>query len=177
MTDKNLAVTDDFTSEFGRFFGIWQATELAVDYAVGKFLNLPDEETHLLTAGLEFNRKIRLLMALVKRSSDPEKSSILAGLKTIQNDSLRNVFAHSFIDHTPTEVIFIQRSRHGNYDPVEYKFTMASFKEHVEKLLLAAIAFHEAIGLSQERNQEFANAALRVNSKPTTSPVPPSESA
>ncbi|RZN08513.1 hypothetical protein CWO91_22350 [Bradyrhizobium genosp. SA-3] len=177
MTDKNLAVTDEFTSEFGRFFGIWQATELAIDCAVGKFLELPDDETHLLTAGMDFNRKARLLTALVKRSNDPQKSTILASLKVIQNESLRNVFAHSFIDHSPTEVTFIQRNRHGNYDPIEYKFTLPSFRAHVEKILDAAIAFHHAIGLTEERNQEFASAALRVNIKSITSPVPPNNAA
>ncbi|UPJ55012.1 hypothetical protein [Bradyrhizobium sp. 192] len=177
MTDKKLAVRDEFTSEFGRFFGIWQATELALDYAVGKYLELADEETHLLTAGMDFNRKARLLTALVKRNNDPQQSAILASLKIIQNESLRNVFAHSFVDHTDTEVTFIQRNRHGNYDPIEYTFTLPSFIAHVEKILRASIAFHDAVGLTEERYEEFASAALRVNTKPTTSPVPPNDKA
>jgi hypothetical protein len=88
-----LGMTVEFTSQVGRFYGIWAATELAIDYAIGFFLKLPPEETHLLTAGMEFNRKARLVMALIKRSDHTNKSQLLAALKIIQNESLRNAFA------------------------------------------------------------------------------------
>src|SRR5689334_16563672 len=91
-----LAVTSEFTSEFGRFFAVWSTAEMTIDFAIGKFLAIPYEETHLLTAGTDFNRKARLLQALVKRKNPPRANEIIKALRTIQNESLRNTFSHSY---------------------------------------------------------------------------------
>jgi hypothetical protein len=116
MTTR-LGITPEFLTQVGRFYGLWAAIELAIDYSKGQFLKLPAEETHLLTAGNEFNRKSRVLMALIKRNDHPKKDQLLSALKIIQNESLRNLFAHSFLDHDENEVTFVQRWRGGQYDP------------------------------------------------------------
>ena len=43
-------------------------------------------------------------------------------------------YAHSFLTGTSRTVDFVERSRHGNYDPKVHKFTLAEFDAHVEKL-------------------------------------------
>jgi hypothetical protein len=157
-----LATSDAFCAQVGRFYGIWSLAEITIDYAIGKYLKLPHEETHLLTAGTEFNRKARLLMALLKRSSEPKKADALAALKIIQNESLRNTFAHSFLAGTGNEVSFIERSRHGNYAPVEHKFSLSTFEDHVEKLYMAGMKFSEAIGATPEEMEKFSQAAFNI---------------
>jgi hypothetical protein len=59
QSKTKLGVTSEFLSQMGRFHGIWSSIELNIDYAVGKFLGVPHEEAHLITAGTDFNRKVR----------------------------------------------------------------------------------------------------------------------
>ena len=177
MEQPGLGVTDPFLSKVGKFYGIWSTTELAIDYAVGKFLSLPFEETHLLTAGMEFNRKARLLMALLNRSDHPQKNVMINSVKTIQNESLRNVLAHSFMEHEHDYVVFVERSRHGSYNPTRHKFTLPEFSAHVENLYEASVALHDAIGMTDEEVQKFGDAAFNVKNRSTASPVAPNDKA
>lgn len=76
MTTR-LRITPEFLTQVGRFYGLWAAIELAIDYSIGQFLKLPAEETHLLTAGNEFNRKSRVLMALLSETITRRKTNYL----------------------------------------------------------------------------------------------------
>jgi hypothetical protein len=126
---------------------------------------------------MDFNRKTRLLTALLNRSDAPKRNTAIAALKVIQNESLRNTFAHSFIMGDEKEVTFVERSRHGSYNPTRHTFTLDSFHDHVVKFYTASLSLNEAIDLTPEKLNEFANAAFNVKNKSTTSPVPPNESA
>ena len=131
-----------------------------MDLALGKFLKLPADETHLLTAGMDFNRKANLLRALVSRQQPPNQSAIQTALKTMQNESMRNVFAHSFLRSVGDGICFIERARHGNYVAREHNFTIEEFIDHVQKITTASVTFYEALNISTEEFQEFCLAAL-----------------
>lgn len=156
------ANTPDFLVAVGVFYNMWSANDIMVDYAIGKLLKLPADETHLLTAGMDFNRRASLLRVLLNRSALPQKAQIISALNTIQNESLRNVFAHSFLQSDKTTVTFIERTRHGKYDPKKHVFTVPDFKTHVRKFVDAAVAFQEEFGISNEDFETFANAAFSV---------------
>jgi hypothetical protein len=158
-----LGLTPEFTSEFGRFFAVWATAELTIDFAIGKFLAIPHEETHLITAGTDFNRKARLLQALAKRKNAPKANEIVSSLRTIQNESLRNTFSHSYYTGDDATVEFIERSRHGNYDPKIHKFTLPEFEDHVEKLVVAGDLLLKAVGASRAEMQEFVDAASKAS--------------
>jgi len=140
----------DFLAAFGLFYRMWSANDITVDYAIGKLLKLPADETHLLTAGIDFNRRASLLRILLNRGTLPRKPQIISALNTIQNESLRNVFAHSFLQSDEITVTFIERTRHGKYDPKKHSSTISTFRAHVHKFVDAAVAFQEymALGLS-----------------------------
>lgn len=163
MENVKLGVTPQFTSQVGRFYGIWSVAELTIDYAIGSFLGVPHEEAHLITAGADFNRKVRLLQALVKRKNPPRANDILNALNTIQNESLRNVFAHSYMTGDEQTVTFVERSRYGKYDPKLHNFTMPQFQEHVEKLYLAGDRLFSALGEPYDEIQRFADCALTAH--------------
>src|SRR5215211_1159361 len=58
---RALVHAREFQEWFGVFQVTWASMELVTDYAIGKFLELPAEATHLITSGLMFGRKARLL--------------------------------------------------------------------------------------------------------------------
>jgi hypothetical protein len=167
QSKTKLGVTSEFLSQMGRFHGIWSSIELNIDYAVGKFLGVPHEEAHFITAGTDFNRKVRLLQALVKRKNPPRSNDIVNALSTIQNESLRNAFAHSCLTGDENTVTFVERSRYGRYDPKQHDFTMPQFEQHVEKLYFAGDQLFVALGEPSEELQEFADCALTAH-QPTS---------
>ena len=126
---------------------------------------------------MEFGRKITLLRNVVYRSDDPNKGKIVGVLGKIQNESKRNVFAHSFIFSTPTSITFIERSRGGDYKVTRHEFTMEEFVGHVNDFGAGAKEFSALLGATNEELQRFGEAAFNAETKATKSPVPPSSSA
>jgi hypothetical protein len=167
MPDKPepLSETIMFNMHLGFFHGAWAVTEASIDYAIGKFLRLTYEEAHLLTAGMEYGRKAQLLRNIIYRGKHPKRTVLLQHLNTIQNESMRNVFAHSYLASDETSVAFILRSRGGSYSATEYEFTEKEFINHVSKFLEASSAFHTALEVEDIEFFKFQHAALSVSSK------------
>lgn len=180
MTENRpfLAALDDrFLLMLGYFHAMWATLDLALCYGIGKFLGLKAEECHVLTSGMEFGRKLTLLRNLVYRSDHLHKTKIMALLGKIQNESKRNVFAHSFIISDQKTVTFIERSRGGDYKVTRHNFTLKEFYAHVESLGTHAEELTHLIVPSYDEFQRFAEAALNAETKVTKSPVPPNSKA
>jgi hypothetical protein len=174
---KEKAFDPDFVWSLGAFFAQWATLELVTSYGICKFLKISFEEAHILTSGMEFGRKSTLLRNLVYRSDAPEKGQILSLLGKIQNESKRNVFAHSFIISGPETVTFIDRTRSGDYAVSKHTFTVREFFDHVMSFTRHSAALEKCLGLNKGELQRFAMAALSANTKSTKLPDPPSESA
>lgn len=166
-----------FQHALGAFYLVWSALELCLCYGIGKFLKIPDEDALILTSGMEFGRKITVLRNLIYRSGHPQKSTILGLLGKIQNESKRNIFAHSFLTANDTVITFIERTRGGDYKVIRHEFTVKEFVDHVTEFGDVATALEKAIGVTMEEYQRFADAALSADTKATKSPVPPSSKA
>lgn len=163
--EQHVALTAEFNMALGWFYTAWASTEGTMDCAICRFLRLSPQETHLLTASMEHGRKASLLRALITRSDHKNKAALLSALNAIQNDSLRNVFAHSYIASDEKVVTFIERSRGGPYKAKEHHFTLDEFRMHVERFLLAAQAFEQSLNLVPLELGAFQYAALSVTSK------------
>jgi hypothetical protein len=150
----------EFRTALGAFYSTWQSVEITMDWAIGQFLKMPDEETHLLTGGMEFGRKAILLRTLVSRSDRKNKGEIIKHLSFIQNGSKRNIFAHSFCRSPNDGVIFVQRSNHGVYKATEHAFSRAEFEAHVNKFVETAQAFERELAMTRESIEKFAAAAI-----------------
>jgi hypothetical protein len=131
----------------------------------------------LITSGLMFGRKARLLVDLVRNSDDPKKDAILRPFNAIRGDAKRDIIAHGYIWSDANTVVFIERTGGGDYRTREYSFSLTEFGEHVKKFVKSAKEFYDAIGITQEEFDAFANAALSLERKAKTSPGAPSESA
>ena len=158
-----LATQPQFTQLLGTFYAVWSSAELCVSWAIGNFLRITLEETHVLTAGMEFGRKAMLLRALVKRSDHKHKDLILGALNKVQNDSKRNAFAHSFISSTLTTVTFVERYGGGEYKATAHTFTLPEFEAHVKALIQHSAALSTALDFQPVESQKFGDAALRAN--------------
>lgn len=106
-----LAFRDDYTQLMGQFQSNWAATEIVTDYAIYKFLKVTPGQAHLITSGMMFGRKARLLADLIGKSDDPKKAQILGAFNKLRGMSKRDMFAHAYVRSDRASITFLDRSR------------------------------------------------------------------
>ncbi len=168
--DRRLALGHDFIILTGLFYQAWSACEVAIDMAIGKFLKIEPFQTHVLTSGMEFGRKARLLHELVKRSDHKRQGDIIRALNFLRNSTLRNVFAHSYMFTTEKTVTFLERLPGGQYKVRKHRFTLETYHDHVKKVVQVASEFEQVLGFTRSALTEFAYAAVSAKNKANTSP-------
>jgi hypothetical protein len=168
--DSHLVIASrkEFSAWLGLFYVVWSGAEVVTAYAVGKFLSLAHEETHLLTARMEFARKTALLRALISRSDHPKKAALKGALNKMQNESKRNVFAHSFLRSDLKTVTFVERTWEGDFKVRLHKFTLEEFIEHVERFQVAGREFERALGMT-DMDKDFQAFCFAADAIKTTS--------
>lgn len=155
---------EDFHRLLGIFHATWCSLDSVLDFLVGNLLGTKPEDAHLTLSGMMFGTKLRLARNLVYRSSHRNKAALMASLNQLQA-SKRDVLTHSYIASDNENVMFIERTRGGDYQTKEHHFTADQFREHVAALIRAAQAFQAATDASDFEILEFARAALRASSK------------
>lgn len=168
--DMSTALRHDFIILTGLFYQAWSACEVAIDMAIGQFLKIEPFQTHVLTSGMEFGRKARLLHELVKRSDHKQQGEIMRALNFLRNSALRNVFAHSYIFATKDTVTFLERPPGGQYKVRKHQFTLETYHDHVKGVVQVASEFEQALGFTTSALTEFAYAAVSAENKADTSP-------
>lgn len=171
-----LAFRDDYTQLMGRFQSMWGSTEIVTDYAICKFLKVTPGQAHLITAGMLFGRKGRLLADLIARSDDPKKDRILSAFNKLRGLNKRDMFAHSYLKSDSKTITFLDRSA-GEFRAQEHTFTIDQFRAYVTDFEKAGTEFYSAIGATKEELDAFAKAALSLSRKSKTSPDNPASSA
>jgi hypothetical protein len=177
MSDHWLALNPQFHLLLGRFYFVWSIAELETSLLLGKMLSMTNDETHAVTTKMPFNVKANLIRALLKQRKPDNAKAILTALNKIQNNSKRNVFAHSIMMSTNDTVVFIDRSMQNGLTSDITEFTLPSFLKHVDDFVLAVQKFGKAHGMSQDEIHAFASAAHSLAIKSNKSPVPPSSKA
>jgi hypothetical protein len=175
--DQRVGLTDEFHTCLGQFWAAWASAELTVDYMIHKLLRISQIRAHHLLAGMEAGRKMRLLEGLLHRSEIKQKAIAIGCLRKLQNESLRNAFAHSFLWSDRHFVTFVNRAFGQKYEVKEHKFSMIRFRMHVRDFILNATAFYDALEIDYDDLQSFGKAALRASRNSTKSPKPPSSKA
>jgi hypothetical protein len=159
---KPFANTDEFYRSLGGFFAAWSRTELVIDCAIWKALGTETpEEAHERSAGTTFSDKCKQLRALIDDGKVPHK--VRKMLDQIENDSLRNVFAHSILASDEHMVLFIHRKIERpskQYRTMPYRLTRDEFLTHVAKFAQLSINFEQATGLTDKEVGVFASMAL-----------------
>ncbi len=152
----------------GVFHSNWSAIDLYTDFAIYQFLKVTPEQAHLITSGMMFGRKRRLLSDLIKHSSDPRKQKLLQAFGKL-GKAKREIITHSYVASDAVCVKFLERNISDKFRANVHQFSPQTFHEHVQTIAKAAEEFHEALGVSQDELNAFVNAALSLNNSPTTS--------
>lgn len=149
-----------FIMSLGLFHAAWTSIDLTLDCAIGKSLETQPEQTHLVTAGMEMGRKIRLLHGIVGRTNHKNKNLLIGALNRLQNESKRSVLTHSYILSDRHVVTFVERIG-GEYRVRLHKFTVDEFAMHVQKFTQAAKDFWDALEYTDRDIYDFAMAAVK----------------
>ena len=149
---KTAALTDNYHKIMGLFNGTWATLDLATDYAIYKFLNVTPGQAHLITSGMMFGRKARLLADLIGHSDHPQKAQVLGAFNKVRGDNKRDIFAHSYIRSGDNLVTFVDRSSSGEFKATEHTFTMLELAKHVHDFTFAVDA---SGNLSPSRSQKL----------------------
>ena len=162
MADKQrpFANTSNFYTALGWYHAVWSATELNIDYVIGKLKKLPPEATHALVAALKFSDKTKLLRSLLNEAAPANIAQLRDFLDRIDND-FRNVFSHSFLASDAKTITFIHRtSRRGKYSCTCYQFEAENFLTHVRWFVQLADDFEKTLGLDHKQVADFAAYAV-----------------
>jgi hypothetical protein len=171
---KFLTHNPKFLMLLGAFFGAWASFDMTVDMAIGKLLGLPHEITHLLTVGLDFNRKVRVVEGLAKMKDHKNRAKMIGALRRAQNHAKRNIFAHCVMQSTETSVSFLERTRQGELDIIDHTFTLEEFAKHVHEFTRAGNEFYESLEISISEYEAFV-ASARAEKRASTSAAPPED--
>lgn len=146
----------------GLYQGNWAALELTTDYAIYQFLDVTAEQAHLITSGMMFGRKGRLLADLIGTSKHPKKAVLLGAFNKIRGVSKRDLFAHSYLRSDKNTVTFLERLSGGSFKAKEVTFTLDEFKVHALEFATACQNFYEALEVEYPKIDAFARSALKV---------------
>jgi hypothetical protein len=155
-----LQANDTFLHFLGMFYAAWTSIDMTIDYALGRFLNLPHSEALLLTSGMQFGPKIRLLYEIIRGSDNSNKSALLGALNKLRNESKRNVFAHSYLLSSKTEVMFLERTSGGDFQIKPHIYTLDQWVTHVKAFGDAGSELWTALGSPRAGFDAFAEAAF-----------------
>lgn len=153
-----------YLSTLGTFHSNWSSIDLFTDFAIYQFLRVTPQQAHLITSGMMFGRKAKLLDDLIKHSSDKRKGKLLEAFNKIRA-SKREMLTHSYVASDALSVTFMERNISGPFSAKLHTFSGDEFKEHVKKMTDAANEFFEALEVSQVEINAFVNAALSLNRK------------
>jgi len=166
IDQKTLGARHEFNVLLDLFLGAWATFEMTVDFAIGKFLNTSHEQTHLITAGMMFGRRARLLAELVTRSDHPRKTEILGAFNKLCGMSKWEIFVHSFLQPNREEgVHFLARSANGQFKTKSPGFTKAELMDQLRAFAIAGSDFYIALGVTDADIQSFGAAAERLSTK------------
>lgn len=179
MTDMGLPPVIQhprYIQLLGIYHSNWTAVDLYTDCAIWQFLKVTPTQAHLITSGMMFGRKARLLADLVGRSDHMKKAAILGAFNKIRAGK-RDIITHAYARADQNEVVFVERSIAGPYKAVEHRFTLAAFETLTLSVYEEILKFKEALGISPMELNAFAEASLSLSRKESKSPVRPTESA
>ena len=157
-----FANTPEFCAALGYFYAAWSRTELAIDCATWKALGAETaEKAHERSARTKFRDKCKQFRALLDGGKFEHGEQVRELLARIEYNSLRNVFAHSFLASDEQSVTFIHRKvERGKYQPTGYTIPRDDFIDHVQNFVQLSFDFEQAVGLSHKEVADFAAMAM-----------------
>jgi hypothetical protein len=162
VAPKRFANTTEFYTALGRFHAAWSRIELVIDCAIWKGSDTETaQQAHERVARMKFSDKLKKLRTLTDGGKFKHGEKVNDLLRQIEEESRRNVFAHSILASDEHSVTFIHRSmQRGKYKVMRHKISNHGFVKHVEKFVQVAVDFQQAVGLSDREVGGFAAALI-----------------
>jgi hypothetical protein len=170
-----LAKNAQYLQNLGVFHSNWSAIDLYTDFAIFQFLKVTPEQAHLITSGMMFGRKARLLDDLIRHSNDQRKPKLLEAFNKIRA-AKRDIISHSYVKSDALSVTFLEKNTSGTFKAKPHTYSANEFYAHVKTAADAATAFLSALECNQDDINAFAEAAINLTNKSPTSPGSPLES-
>jgi hypothetical protein len=162
-----FAKTPEFYTALGYFYAIWSQIELTIGYATWKALGSETpEEAHARIASTKFSDQCKKLRTLLESNKISNGERVKELLTQIEDSSMRNVFAHSFMATDEHWVTFVHRKigrrQHGKkYEVTACCFSRQDFFNHVQNFQQLCLAFNQAVvGQSEKEFRTFAAMAI-----------------
>ena len=156
---KSLETRNTFNVFIDLFLGAWASFEMTVDFAIGKFLKTTHEQTHLITAGMMFGRRARLLDDLVGRSDHPRKTEILGAFNKLRGMSTKGIFVQCCRWSNEEEGHVLERSADGRFKIKSRNFAEAEFMDCLRAFAAASSDFYLALEITGADIRAFGAAA------------------
>jgi len=83
-----IAKHTSYLQLLGIFHSNWSAIDAYTDFAIYQFLRVTPQQAHLITSGMVFGRKARLLGDLIRHSNDARKQKLMEAFNKIRTASL-----------------------------------------------------------------------------------------
>jgi hypothetical protein len=114
----------------GIFHSNWSAIDLHTDFAICQFLHVTQQQAHLITSGMMFGRKARLLADLIRNSDDGRKQKLLEAFKKIRA-AKREIITHSYVASDAASVRYLERNISGPFKAEVHSYSAKELHDHV----------------------------------------------
>jgi hypothetical protein len=91
-------------------------------------LSAEDDAVLASHVSAEFGRKLRILIDLLKNSSEPRKAELFQQLRIVRK-AKREIITHSYIMSKQIHVTLIYRYRGGDYRATKHEFSINEFEK------------------------------------------------
>src|SRR5262245_65996629 len=162
MAPKQFAYTTEFYTALGLFHAVWGQIELTIECAIWKAMGTETaHQAHERVARMKFSEKLKKLRRLIDSSKCKHGEKVKDLLRQIEDESKRNVFAHSILTSDEHSVTFVHRSwQRGEYKVERHRICGHGFIKHAQQLVHIATDLLQAIEFSDKEVRDFAAALI-----------------
>jgi hypothetical protein len=121
-----FALTDEFYLTMGKYHVLWASIDIVIDCSIARSLKVPANDAHLITAGMFYGRKIRLLLDLLREDTvinQSIKTKMRQALKELLG-SKRDVLTHGYIWSSQNTISFQLRKAGEHFIVQTEEFTV-----------------------------------------------------
>lgn len=165
FTDKHRQVI----FALGHYHIAWSVAEALIEVAIAKLLRLGPTEGSIVTAGLMFVGRAKILEALLARKEGGNKKA-LRHLRSIMNRPDRVDLTHSVVMFHDEGLYFRRRKVDGELRSADIPYDWRGLMEKTAALSQTTMKLQQALDISDKAIHEFFQAAHSAAAKVEKSP-------
>lgn len=148
----------DVERALGRFIIAWSLVESIIEVGIAKQLGIGPHESSMITGTMMFQPKANLLLALLMRDKEKNKSAIKQ-IKKAQGIPHRNTIMHSVIGGAEWIIWFNRRRNDGGFTSTIEKYTFQRLNFETSNISQVATDLQLAMSISADEYIGFFQTA------------------